>query len=277
MEDRFNEFQAKFSTVCFSVIVVIFGTLSGFSQADELKLFDVANGFNGSFKSGNQILKIDSWVDVDKSFETKITHSEGHVIAEVRYRNNLVTVTVDSVTIRFRKDDNTGGLGPVEGFSKSDQERLATYIKSNEASILRKMVSEIIKERRSDRSTSLKGVLIISLMLGEDGPGFPMSAAKVQKVEKNDNCRQPEANFVLASYSSPLPKIFFESARKGTNLECNETNCCGCCGAGCLGCTGCYTSACYLHDLCVDLYGHPACLGLLPNAIASILNECPVV
>ena len=245
--------KQSFLSICFGVVVFFFGTLSVFAQADELILIELPNGFKGTFKTGNQTLKVDSSADADKSFETRITNSEGQLLAAARYVDNFVTVTVAGVSMRFRKDSS--GRGPVEGFSQADQEKLATFAKSNESATLRKMVNEIIKRRTANGSADLKGFLIISLMLG-DGPGFPLATVKVQNNNRNFRCRYPKATIVLASYSSPLPMFFAESARKGTSFICNESNCCGCCGVGCLGCSGCYTSACYQHDLCVDLYGH---------------------
>jgi hypothetical protein len=56
-------------------------------------------------------------------------------------------------------------------------------------------------------------------------------------------------------------------------------DCFGCCGPGCWGCWlagNCYTTACAVHDRCVELYGHKdrRCLALLAVAIVSYATQC---
>lgn len=56
-------------------------------------------------------------------------------------------------------------------------------------------------------------------------------------------------------------------------------DCFGCCGPGCWGCWlagNCYTSACAVHDGCVERLGHKnkKCLALLAVAVASYVSQC---
>jgi len=263
----------KLATTLVGILILLAnGTFSILAQVDELNLTDVPNGFKGTFRSGNQTLTIDSSQAEDRSLRTKVTNPTGNLVVQAVYSNNLVTVTLSDVSINFRIDRESIASRHFEPLSASQQARLAAFLVSDESHTIGKMFLEIIKKRAGTKPGSLKGILIISLIMG-DGPGFPTETA--QKRGKAANCSQPKVLQVFAAYA---PK------KKSTNpqasaeiVECNEANCCGCCGPGCGGCTGCYTTGCLLHDVCVDTYGalHPTCIVLLAGAIESILNECP--
>lgn len=178
------------------------------------------------------------------------------------------------MTLQFRTDNGSLASGYVEKLSQKNQEKFEAYLVSEESVVVRKMILEIIRQRTNSKPANLKGVLIISLVLG-DGPGFPNQTGK--KKSGVTKCADPKGFQIYASYVSPTVQYFKSQPAVASLLECNTSNCCGCCGVGCLGCTGCYTSACYVHDLCVDLYGHAVCLAFVYDAAVSILNECPVV
>jgi hypothetical protein len=247
-------------------------SFAAFSQAGELILTDLSNGFKGTFKSGNQALAIDSTQAEDRSLRTTVTNSAGTLVVQALYSSNLVTVTVSDISIKFRIDRESIVSRRFEPLSPIDQARLEKYLDSDESRIIRKMFLEIIKSRAGTKPSSLKGILIISLIMG-DGPGF--SGEVVQTNSKPTKCSQPKVLQIFAAYAAPKKTTDIKPFSK--ILECNETNCCGCCGPGCGGCTGCYTTACLLHDICVDTYGalHPTCMVLLADAIASILDVCP--
>ena len=273
-------FRIKNSLQLYVGILVLLtnSTFAVFTQTDQLSLQDVPNGFRGTFKSANQILTINSSEAADKSLLTKITNSEGRLVVETIYRNNLVTVTVSGVTIRFRTDKESIAAGYFDQLSRPDQEEFEAFRVSDESRILRLMILDIIKQRASGKPASLKGILIISLVLG-DGPGFPSEVGF--KKNKDAKCNPPKGLMVFASYLSPKASKTSPKATKLTNskvgantMVCDASTCCGCCGWGCSGCTGCYTGACYAHDSCVDQNGHAFCLALLPAAIASVVNEC---
>lgn len=257
------------------LILLTNGTIAIFAQADELNLKDVPNGFKGTFKSGNQTIIVDSSEAADRSLQTKITNSEGLLLVEAIYQNDLVTITVSDVVIKFRTDKESIASGNFERLSQTNQEKLEAYSRSKESGVVRRMILEIVKQRGTGKSFAMKGIVLISLVLGDE-PGFPNQMGKNK--DEAVKCTKPKGDFIFASYVSPTASIFPNSARGPNTLVCDSSNCCGCCGVGCWGCTGCYTGACYAHDTCVDQHGHlnSICLALLPAAAVSIVEECTV-
>ena len=158
--------------VCVCILILLAGgCLSICAQTDELALKETSNGFTGTYKSGSQILRVDSSEAADRSLVLKVTSPDGSLVTELTYNNKLVTVTIAAVTIRFRTDKESVESGYFDPLSQSDQAKFEAYRTSEESRVLRKMIIDIIKQRTSTNAASLKGILIISLVLG-DGPDF---------------------------------------------------------------------------------------------------------
>lgn len=168
--DRLN----KSILVYFGLLVLVTASaVSVIAQPDNLVLVDIPNGFKGTYKSADETWTIDASEAADRSLRTKIATSTGGVVAEVLYFENLVTVTLSGISISFR----TNPARYVEPLSQANQEKFEAFRVSEESRLLRTMFKEIIKRREASKPSYLKGILIMSMVLG-DGPGFASSTGR---------------------------------------------------------------------------------------------------
>jgi hypothetical protein len=257
--------------VVIAVYLVPF-VLQGYSQSTDIQVREFPDGFEATVRIGESTFKVTNNEYENKHFRTQIRDLRGRKIAEAFFEDNLVKVLLGGIVLNFRTDNNGLEAGGFRYLSEDDRLRLEAYLRTNESDELRILAAELIKQQGVLKPRSLKGLLIISLVLGEQ----PSQVSKASITRKsNSSCRIANPTIVFASFSPPGRSMEqLPSPLLNGEFSCNQSNCCGCCGVGCSGCTGCWTNACYLHDKCVDLYGHVACLGLLPAAVASIVNEC---
>ena len=173
------------------------------------------------------------------------------MLAECLRNNNAVTVKLPNVQIAF----DASKKSPTQR-SEETKLKVAEFAESADAKIVRGLFAALVKEKERLLRSQLKGFTAIIMVVGDD-PG----STKIKKDVK-------DMFFNQDGKDNPL-KVDAEASA-------STQSCQGCCGPGCWGCSGCYTNACMAHDNCVQIHGHIYCLGLLDDAIASML-ECPNV
>ena len=126
------------------IVILTNGAVGVIAQTDDLNLTDLPNGFRATYKSGRITQTVESSQFDDRSFATTIRNSEGGIVAETTYANDLVTVTISGVAIRFRTDKESIQSGKFDVLSPDDQAKFEAYRKSPESGVLRKFIFAII-------------------------------------------------------------------------------------------------------------------------------------
>jgi hypothetical protein len=236
------------------------------AQTSGLKLQNTTDGYSGEFVTGSTKVMLEHRVTGADSFTSRIEDSEKRTIVECIRTKDAITVTIKEVHFIFFTDKSAREKNPPI-LSETDQTKFATFVKSEESAVIRRLITELITQK----VVGLKGFVAIAMVLG-DGPGMP------ENLQSNANCKSPKLVQMYASFTSKdqtsIKSLAGSNAIPGRTVT-NDCN--GCCGVGCIGCTGCYTSACLAHDNCVAAYGYinPICFGLLADAVASLV-ECSV-
>lgn len=217
-----------------------------------------------------------------KDFElTRIRRSDGHVLAEFRHNKDTLEITLPGVKM---------GIDLVAekhiDLSEDKKEKLAKFLQSSDATLLRQVIAEVIKQRTNEEQPSLYGFLVLAMLLGNE----PASSnyLEPQAVLLNDLVQTHVSYQTQKHHRKPLLiKAFtkapankkitvgdeLESTLLGTNRAAQNRDfggpeCNGSCGVGCTGIV--YTNACLYHDNCVTDVGHAVCLIYLPAAVASL-------
>lgn len=247
--------------------LLLFISTQAAAQTSELKIQSQQNGFSGEYVSGSAKLFVEYQVLAKDSNISRIKNSENKTLIECIRNKDIVTVSIVDVKLTFYIDKQSIESNKSVELSEADKLKLEEFRVSEDSAFIRRLIAELIQQSKTVQIDRLKGFAIASMVLG-DGPGVPES------FEAKANCKSPKLVQMYASFKQGEKPNTTKSAAGNLKSATNVDGCMGCCGAGCSGCTGCYTGACYRHDHCVDLYGHVACLGLLPSAVASIINEC---
>lgn len=207
----------------------------------ELKWTSHRHGFTGAYKFGGQAYAVETFHPAPEFVLTRIQKPDGTTLIEVLRSGESVAVTLDEIRISF--DIAAGGAD----FPEAERVKLQTALGAVDVKMAQKVVSESITQLRQQRVERkfLTGLGVAALILGKErGRADGADAAPTGDVTTAELCTD------------------------------ESTNCLGCCGSGCNGCIGCCTRACLRHDACVRTIGQIPCLGLLPEAIFSIFNEC---
>lgn len=288
-----------------SILLLVLMLLVGLTATEttaQLTLEDTETGFTGEYESGAPTLLVEYDAESAESTVSKITNSSNQTIVESLREDNVVTVTIDGITITITMDSDDPEDSTISSLSPMHAIALEAFRTSEGSGPVRELIIELLKQKSSE-PTELRGFYVIAMILG-DGPGAP---AEDDSEEAKTNCSDPKLVQMYASYNLQSPqnpnlqspqKLGPQSQQKfglqheqKSNLQNQEqpkdsnvfttttsivNRCMGCCGAGCWGCTGCYTGACYAHDVCVGDWGyyHWRCMGLLAAAVASMHYQC---
>lgn len=241
------------------------------AQDTKLKLNSIPNGFSGEYQSGDARLLVESHSPAPDYTLSRIKTPEKRILAETIRNKEVVTVTLSDVTLTFHLDKESRAEKKSARLSTLDEEKLERFGLSEESAAVRKLIAELIVRRADVDPASIKGFIVIAMVLG-DGPGTKDIA------QAKANCDAPRLVQMYASYRSdtrpsnePLRNHKFVTA---SSTGSPVVNCMGCCGPSCWGCDGCYTAACWQHDSCVGQHGQWSCKHLLAEAIASMYFLC---
>jgi hypothetical protein len=251
--------------VCFVSITIGAGRATG--QIDNLNMRETPDGFTGEYVSGKQKVFVEYRSSDSKTYVSRILNSTGQTLVEAVRVPGSITVKLGDVILTVNMNKNDPGKSSVTELSVGDRLKMEEFGSSDVASLVRKALGTIIRERRSNGKDDLMGFLTISMLL-DDGsvstaqqPNRGCDTAKVVYASyKVPNSRVATTPIFMASYKSPLD------------------DCYGCCGPGCYGCSGCYTGACAAHDGCIAVHGtwHPTCMVLFGAAVSSMCSQCGI-
>lgn len=268
-----NQRTIKFLIGVF-VLMSASGVLSGtnsMAQDEKLKLKSVPNGFSGEYDSSDARLLVDSHSPADDYTLSRIRTPDKRILAESIRNKDVVMVTLSDVTLTFHLDKKSRAEKKSAKLPTPDEEKLERFALSEESAAVRKLIAELIVQRASADPSSIKGFVVIAMVLG-DGPGTP------NNLQARASCDRPRLVQMYASYRSDT-RPSNEPLRNHKLVTASSTgssvvNCMGCCGPSCWGCTSCWTGACLQHDWCVSQNGYWACNYLLDDAIASMYFLC---
>lgn len=215
---------------------------------------------------------------------SRVRHSDGRVLAEVRRNADIVEFRIADATFTL----NTANQSFVN-FSNENQVRLQEFLQSNNATIARsclKNLLQTLQSARDNRGRRVKplGLSLISMLLGEDQPSTNAPQSKLETlnhsrllqnaflVQSNAVKGLPRFATTLTPCASLVKAGLQDDCPFGPNQGCfGGSGCNGCCAIGCTGCQY-WTNECLTHDNCVGSYGHVACLGSFPAAAGSLIR-----
>jgi hypothetical protein len=231
---------------------------------------------------------------------SRIQKKDGSILVECLRDQNIVTVSFPGVKLAI--DINTQKFLEEPELEKISQ-GIENFILSDDGKTTRAVLAQVIMRRMKEEQPFLFGFIVIAMVVGEE-PLSTDAQKEAASLTAPKQIKTPSQMFVayrahaqatklgvpvnkLCAYNNSTtvaaataPSKNGASLVQPVSLSAKSTapapvGCFGCCGPDCWGCSGCYTAACALHDGCVALWGQAACAGLLPAAVASLL-QCAV-
>lgn len=251
------------------------------NQLSKLQVSKTSDGFTGTYRDDQNTLSLSSKKSSKDKGISKIQRVDGTTLIEItRDEENFIfkfqggTLKIDTQTQTLVNPTN------------EDLQALQNFVKSSDATLLRKCIAALIKEKaelKKQNITPLSFILAGMLLGDEPAAGSMRSEEKplnsliwqsVAYSPPKSVTSKPNIKTVTANSSHKATKTGNKTAvaisQPQNGFGGNECN--GCCGGGCWSCSGYYTYACLAHDNCVATLGQFDCVGLFPAAAASLIS-----
>lgn len=140
-------------------LAISFVTVLGQDTSPQLTLTSNENGFTGTYSLNGETYAIENHV-IGKSFKTRITRPDGRVLVESSRNEQGVSVSLPTGDLKIDSANPSS-------FSANETKAIQDFLKSRDAAIVRQIVFEVIKKRKSETQPLLNGFTVIAMLLGE--------------------------------------------------------------------------------------------------------------
>lgn len=134
-------------------------------NSEELNLNFRSNGFYGTYKLLDKEYSFETSHPSDEFFLTRILQPDGSILAECLRNNNIVTVRLPQVSISF----DILKRSPTQR-SEETKTKILDFMISDDAKVIRKLFSSLVREKERIMKSHLKGFTTIVMVVGDD-PG----------------------------------------------------------------------------------------------------------
>jgi hypothetical protein len=127
-----------------------------------LVLMATEDGFNGTYALDGKTYTIENHV-TEKSFRTRITRPDGRLLVGSSKEGEVISVSLPTGELKL----NSAKPRP---FSIEETKAIEDFVKSDEATVVRQIVYEVIKKRSTEKPSLLGGFRVIAMLIGDGEP-----------------------------------------------------------------------------------------------------------
>lgn len=251
-------------------------------KLSSIRVNKTSDGFTGTYRDDQNTLLFSAKKPSKDKATSKIQRADGMTLIEVTRDDKNFVFKFQGGTLKI--DTQTQALvNP----TNEDLQALEKFVKSSDATLVRKCIAALIKEKAELKKHSITPLsfILVGMLLGDEpvvstlrSDEKPLNSLIWQSVAYS-----PPKSITAKSNTKTVTTNSLSKATKTDNKTGTVTvsqpqdgfggnECNGCCGGGCWSCSGYYTYECLAHDNCVTSMGHPACVGIFPAAAASLIR-----